>query len=80
MVVWATPEQQLERQVARDGREPGEAQRRIAAQIPLAEKREAADYVIDNSGSLADLEDEVAALWERLVSETPEPTKGEAPG
>lgn len=79
IVVWAEPQQQLERQIARDERSPEEARRRIESQIPLDEKREAADFVIDNSGSLAELEGQVAALWERLISEPRDPATREAP-
>lgn len=47
---------QLERLVARDGWSIEEAKKRIASQLPLAEKRRRADHVIENDGSLADLE------------------------
>ncbi|MBX3226928.1 MAG: dephospho-CoA kinase [Labilithrix sp.] len=71
LVVVAAPEAvQLARIVQRDGLTEEEARARIAAQMPLAEKIATADYVIENTGSLADLErrtDEVlASLCERL--------------
>ena len=41
-----------------------EARRRIAAQIPLAEKAERADYVIDNAHSLEETQRQVTrAPW-----------------
>jgi dephospho-CoA kinase len=43
-----------------------EATRRMAAQLPEEEKARAADYVIDNSGSLTDLEAKVDALMAEL--------------
>jgi dephospho-CoA kinase len=43
-----------------------EVTRRMAAQLPEEEKTRAADYVIDNSGSLADLEAKVDALMAEL--------------
>jgi dephospho-CoA kinase len=49
VVVWATPEQQEQRLVRRDGISAEEARRRIAAQMPLAQKRLRADFVVDNS-------------------------------
>jgi dephospho-CoA kinase len=49
VVVWATPEQQEQRLVRRDGISTEEARRRIAAQMPLAQKRLRADFVVDNS-------------------------------
>jgi dephospho-CoA kinase len=49
VVVWATPEQQEQRLVRRDGISAEEARRRIAAQMPLAQKRLRGDFVVDNS-------------------------------
>jgi dephospho-CoA kinase len=38
----------------------------IAAQMPAELKRARADYVIENDGSLQDLERDVNALWSSL--------------
>ena len=38
----------------------------LAAQMPEGEKIKAADYVIDNSGSLEQTCEQVKAVWERL--------------
>jgi len=38
----------------------------IASQMPAELKRARADYCIDNTGSLEDLEREVDALWSSL--------------
>jgi dephospho-CoA kinase len=43
-----------------------EVARRMAAQIPDAEKIKVADYVIDNSGSLEKTREQVRQLWEKL--------------
>lgn len=43
-----------------------EVARRIAAQLPDEEKIKAADYVIDNSGSLDATEAQVAEVWDVL--------------
>ncbi len=51
VVVSATPEQQVERTMARDGLARAEVEARMAAQRPLAEKVALADYVIDNAGT-----------------------------
>ena len=51
VVAFCTPEQQLERLLARDMSE-AEARRRIAAQLPIKEKLRHATYTIDCSGSL----------------------------
>ncbi len=57
LVVVAVPEDvQLARAMARDASTEEQARARIAAQLPLATKVAAADYVIDNSGTRAETE------------------------
>jgi dephospho-CoA kinase len=46
-----------------------EVARRMAAQLPEAEKIKAADYVIDNSGSLEHTREQVRQVWQKLRSE-----------
>ena len=46
-----------------------EVERRLAAQLPEAEKVKAADYVVDNSGSLDHTREQVRELWEKLRTE-----------
>jgi dephospho-CoA kinase len=65
VVTWCRPEQQLERLLAK-GLSRGDADARIAAQLPSEEKRRLADYVIDCSGSLAETERQVGQVWEAL--------------
>jgi dephospho-CoA kinase len=55
VLVAADPEIQRARIIARDGLSSDEADKRIAAQLPLAEKLKVADHVIENRGSLEDL-------------------------
>lgn len=55
-----------ERLVRHRGLTPEEADRMIAAQMPPAEKRSRADRVIENDGSLAELEARAAALWREI--------------
>ena len=43
-----------------------EVERRMAAQLPESEKIKAADYVIDNSGSLEQTREQVRKLWQGL--------------
>lgn len=70
VVVTCTSEQRVARFAERHGLSPEEAraevERRMAAQKPEEEKVRAADYVIDNSGTLADLEARVDALMKEL--------------
>ncbi|XP_071698201.1 dephospho-CoA kinase-like isoform X2 [Rutidosis leptorrhynchoides] len=55
IVVWVDPETQLQRLMSRDRTSAQDAQNRINAQMPLDLKRSKADIVIDNNGSLEDL-------------------------
>ena len=48
------------------GLAPDEARRMIAAQMPADEKRPKADYVIENTGTVAGLERGAAAVWNEL--------------
>jgi len=65
VVCWCRPEQQLLRLKER-GLTADQAERRIAAQLPMEEKRRLADDVIDCSGSLEETERQVKSLVEKL--------------
>jgi len=65
VVAWCEPAQQLERLRAR-GMSEIEAKRRIAAQMPVAEKLKHATYTIDCSGSIAETQAQVQALAAKL--------------
>jgi dephospho-CoA kinase len=67
VVVWVPSEVQIERTMARDACSREEARHRMRAQLPLDEKRDLADHVIDNSGSLEDTERQVRALFRKLT-------------
>src|SRR4030081_2635563 len=56
----------LERLVATRGMEATDAMNMMASQMPAELKRARADYVIENSGSLQELERDVNALWSSL--------------
>ena len=68
-VVALPREEQLKRLLARDkAMDEGEARARIAAQMPLSEKRARADVVIDNSGTKEDTLHMIERIWrERVV-------------
>jgi dephospho-CoA kinase len=65
VVVSASPETQVARSVAR-GMSEADVRARIAAQMPLDERARTADVLIDNEGTLEDLEREVDVLWRQL--------------
>lgn len=65
VVCWCRPEQQLERLEER-GLSPENARLRIAAQMPVDEKRRMADEVIDCSGTIEETERQAAKLVEKL--------------
>ncbi len=74
VVVDVDPDTQLRRLRDRDQADIPAAQARISAQATREQRLAAADIVIDNSGSPADLDGRVDALWERLRSDSqPEP-------
>ena len=54
-VVSCSPKQQLTRLIHRDGLSELEAQSRISSQMPLEQKEQMADHVIDNSQTHAEL-------------------------
>lgn len=67
VIVEAPEALRLERLVAR-GMSADDARRRMAAQATDEERRKVADVVLDNSGTEADLEVQVDALWERITA------------
>lgn len=61
-VIDVEPEQQIERLIARDGIDIPLAKQMLAAQISRNERLSAADDIIDNRGSLAELKPQVQRL------------------
>ena len=66
IVVACEPAAQIERIIARDGLDHAAAQRRVAAQWPIADKIARADYVISTDGTYAETDAQVDALLEVL--------------
>lgn len=67
LVVFVSPEIQMDRLCAREKIDRETAEARIAAHWPQHEKLARADYVIDNSGSFAETRQQVKALYDYLV-------------
>jgi len=61
-------ETQIKRLIARNGYTRAEAESRIAAQASREDRRIAADVVLDNTGSVAQLREQIDALWAELSS------------
>jgi len=73
-VVYCEEAEQLRRVQARDGIDEAAARARLAAQMPLAEKRRYAHFEVDASGSLADTDaaaDRLVTALRRLVPRPP---------
>jgi dephospho-CoA kinase len=66
IVVDVPPELQVERLVSQRGMTPDQARARMAAQATREQRLAIADLVIDNSGSLADLDRRIADVWADL--------------
>ncbi len=67
VVVSASPETQVARSVAR-GMDEADVRARLVAQLPLDDRARAADVLLDNEGTLEELETEVDVLWRDLAS------------
>lgn len=68
ILVYAPDEVAAERLVAQRGLSEDQARARIAAQMPIDEKRKLATHVIDNTGSRADLRRQINHLWSHLTA------------
>lgn len=68
ILVACAPETQQRRLRERDRLSPGEVDRHLKAQMPLDEKRKLADYIIENNGSLEELQKQVQEVWKKIVS------------
>lgn len=69
VVVVDVPEPEQVRRLVEDrAMSEADARSRLAAQSSREDRRAAADVVLDNSGSLEQLQEAVDALWERLTA------------
>ncbi|MGO9828847.1 MAG: dephospho-CoA kinase [Myxococcaceae bacterium] len=66
ILVWVPLPVQRSRLMARDALTEAEADRRIGAQAPLDDKRAAATWVVDNTGSLEQTRAQVVEIWKAL--------------
>jgi dephospho-CoA kinase len=68
IVVACDPQTQVKRVMERDGLSEAEARQRLAAQLPIEEKVERANYVIRTDGAFDDTDRQVKEVWQRLVA------------
>lgn len=66
-LVYAQPEQQIQRVMARDQVSRETAQNRVAAQMPIDDKIPFATRIFDNTGSLGTLKREVLVAWHQTT-------------
>jgi len=66
ILVTCTEEQQVARARHRDGIAEAEVRARISRQLPLAEKRKFADFVIDTSGAKEETLRQTRAVYAQL--------------
>jgi dephospho-CoA kinase len=67
VVVTTEPETQVARGMSR-GMDEADVRARIAAQLPLDERARQAEVLLDNEGSIDELEAEVEVLWRDLAA------------
>ncbi len=68
IVAVCTPEQQIERAIARGGLSRAEVLERLSRQLPIAEKAAYADFVIDTSGTEESTREQARAVYAQLRS------------
>ena len=71
VVVDIDPELAVRRLVDQRGMDEGDARKRIASQISREKRLAPATHVIDNSGSIDALREQVDALWDNLQTLRP---------
>lgn len=67
VVVYVDRETQYERLLKRDELSAEAAKQRIAAQMPIEEKKRYADFLIDNRGTIEETQRQVQEVWAELT-------------
>ncbi len=68
IVIDIDPETQINRSMLRDNNSREQIERIIRSQIPRAERREKADIIIDNSGTIAQLTTQINQIHHQLIA------------
>lgn len=69
VVCVASDEKKMLKRLERRGLSPAEAQARIASQWPVSRKMACSDRVIENNGTLAELETQCRTVWKELFEQ-----------
>ena len=67
VLVFINPKEQIRRLIARNGVSKEEARKRLKSQMPISEKIELADIIIDNEGNITETEKRVGKVWQELL-------------
>ena len=76
VLVYAPEDIQVRRLVELRGMSEAQARARIAAQMPIEDKRRMATHVIENTGSMDDLQAQVERLWVEITAGGPSHDSG----
>lgn len=76
-IVRCAPEIQLRRMIEQRGMSEDEARARLAAQPPLGPKLAQATEIIENNGTIEDLQRQVTEAWARFLASLPPQGEGE---
>lgn len=68
ILVWVPRPIQKARLMTRDGLDEAAAEARLAAQLPLDDKRSQATWVVDNSGDLSSTRSQVEQVWQAVLA------------
>ena len=66
MLILISPEEQISRLMQRNGLSRDDARLRLKNQMPIADKIELVDIVIDNQSDVSQTEKKVEEIWQQL--------------
>jgi dephospho-CoA kinase len=69
VLVYTSPQGQVERLVKRDGLSLEDAHKRLTSQMPIEDKKKYAHYIINNDGPLGKIQKEVKEIFRELKKE-----------
>ena len=72
ILVYSTPEVQVQRLMQRDKLSSSEAERTLSMQFPIDSKRAHSDYIIENSGEIEKTLRQVDDVWGRILKHVDE--------